>query len=96
MLAINDKGILSQILSYHFLAYDTTGDGVFDVFVDPNQRINLVSMVIIDDEEAFLLSIDDTFVPEFFWMPRSGRIRWITHVAPGVSMNNVTIDYQSD
>jgi len=91
---INEKGILSTNLTEPFMSYDTSGDGVLDMFVDPNGEIKLVSVVSIDEEETFLLSINDSFIPEFFWQPDLDKIRWITHVIPSVSEENVAIDYQ--
>ena len=96
MKAINDEGILSVNLTDHFQCYDTDGDGKLDMFVDPNGEVDAVSVINLDDETTFLLSIDDQSVPEFFWQPTNSKIRWITHVTPSVSENDVAVDYQSE
>lgn len=96
VLVVNNKGILSNNLTSPFMCYDTSGDGVFDLFVDPNGEITFISVVILDEEEVFLLSVDDLVGPDFLWMPRSNEIRWVNPVTPTVSKENVAIDYQSE
>ncbi len=96
LLVINNKGILSKSLTDPFVCYDTDGNGDVDMFVDPNGEITLVSVINLDDEVTFLLSVDDTEVPEFFWQPESDTIEFISLVTPTVSEENVVINYQSE
>ena len=96
MLEINDENILSTNLVESFICYDTDGNGDVDMFVDPNGKINLVSLVTIDDEATFLLSVDDELVPEFLWQPESDSVEFISLVNPSVSKDDVVIDYQTE
>ncbi|HMA83878.1 MAG TPA: NosD domain-containing protein [Candidatus Thermoplasmatota archaeon] len=96
LVVINNKDILSRPLTDPFVCYDTDGNGDVDMFVDPNGEINLVSVINLDDEVTFLLSVDDTVVPEFFWQPESDTIEFISLVIPTVSESNVVINYQSE
>lgn len=93
---INEEGILSTNLTERFMSYDTTGNGTLDMFVDPNGEIKLVSVVMLNDKETFLLSVDDKSIPEFFWQPKVNKLRWITSVTPTISEENVVIDYQTE
>lgn len=93
---INDEDIVSQDLSELFMAYDTDGDGILDMFVDPNGELKLVSVVTIDGKISFLLSIDDSVVPELFWVPSTDSIDWITKESISVLEDDVSIDYSTE
>lgn len=96
ILDINQQGLLSANLTEQFMSYDTNGDGSLDMFVDPNGEIKLVSVLSLDGEDTFLLSVNDTLIPEFLWQPYEQKIRWISYVNPSVSEENVVVDYQSE
>lgn len=93
---INEQGVLSSNLTQRFMSYDTNGDGSLDMFVDPNGEIKLVTVLTIENEETFLLSVNDTSIPEFLWQPHEQKIRWISYVNPTFSDDNVVVDYQSE
>jgi parallel beta-helix repeat protein len=91
---INTHGSFSIDLSEAFYCYDTNGDGLPDMFVDPNRELTQVgSAVVIDDDVVFLISIDDSVIPEFMWEPETDRISWISYVQKSVSEENSQIDY---
>jgi len=52
-----------------FYCYDSDGDGVADTFADPNNVLTAVHTghVNVSGDILFLLSIDDSSIPEFFW-----------------------------
>jgi parallel beta-helix repeat protein len=53
----------------NFFAYDTDGDGKVDTFFDPAGVLKDVkgSVLTLNNNSVFLLSLDDPYVPEFMW-----------------------------
>lgn len=75
--------ILSEIkekydlnLSELFYAYDTDGDDIVDTFVDPNNKLKTVTQghLNLSGNIVFLLSIDNDYLPEFFWNSTTNKI----------------------
>jgi PKD repeat protein len=66
-------------LAQPFYASDTNGDGIVDVFTDPNTQLTTVSFTIINGNATFLLSTNNDTIPEFFWDTTTNTITPITH-----------------
>lgn len=64
-----------------FYSYDSDGDGVVDTFVDPNDVLNAVHTghVNISGNISFLISVNDTLIPEFIWNATTNKILSIKH-----------------
>ncbi|MCX6666992.1 MAG: right-handed parallel beta-helix repeat-containing protein [Euryarchaeota archaeon] len=64
-----------------FYSYDTNGDAVVDTFVDPNDVLKAVhtGYVNISGNIAFLISVNDTSIPEFIWNATTNKIVSIKH-----------------
>lgn len=75
------KGIYNITLDELFYSYDTNGDAVVDTFVDPNDVLKAVhtGYVNISGNIAFLISINDTSIPEFIWNATTNKIVSIKH-----------------
>jgi hypothetical protein len=67
------------ILSQQFYASDTNGDGIVDVFTDPNNILTPVGFANISGHAAFLLSTNNDTIPEFFWDCISNTITNVTY-----------------
>ena len=65
-----------------FYSYDTDGDAVVDKFIDPNNKLHAVHTgnIEIDGNINFLLSIDDSTIPEFLWDSTEDEIVPVTHI----------------
>ena len=52
-----------------FFAYDTDADGEVDTFVDPDGVLNDVKggALELSNDITFLISVNDTYIPEFIW-----------------------------
>ena len=63
-------------LSSLFYAYDTDGDDIVDRFVDPNKVLKAVhtGKIDIDGDIVFLISKDDSDIPEFIWNSTTNTI----------------------
>ncbi len=68
-------------LSDVFYSYDLDGDSIVDTFVDPNNVLNAVheGFVNISGNVVFLISVNDTAIPEFLWNSTTDKIFPITH-----------------
>ena len=77
--AINDVYDLS--LTELFYSYDTNGDGEVDTFFDPNNVLVAVQpgSVEINGDSVFLISINDTVIPEFLWNADDDTITTVTY-----------------
>ena len=80
-------------LTEQFFCYDSDGDGVFDIFVDPANELSAVheNSVNFNGNILFLVSIGADFVPEFFWDTTNDVILPIVHTI-GVVQNKVVDD----
>ncbi|MBN1860436.1 MAG: right-handed parallel beta-helix repeat-containing protein [Candidatus Thermoplasmatota archaeon] len=80
-------------LTEQFFCYDSDGDGVFDIFVDPANELSAVheKSVNFNGNILFLVSIGADFVPEFFWDTTNDLILPIVHTI-GVVQNKVVDD----
>jgi hypothetical protein len=84
------------ILEQPFYASDTNGDGIVDIFTDPNNRLKAVSLVNISGHPSFLISTNNDDIPEFFWDTSTNIITSITHTpvpltAPLVNTTEKTV-----
>jgi len=64
-----------------FYSYDNDGDAIVDTFVDPNDVLKAVhtGYVNISGNIAFLISVNDTSIPEFIWNATTNKIVSIKH-----------------
>ena len=64
-----------------FYSYDLDGDSIVDTFVDPNNVLTAVheGFVNISGNAVFLISVNDTAIPEFLWNSATDEIFPITH-----------------
>ena len=81
-------------LEEEFYATDTDEDGVVDTFTDPNNVLSSVASTDIGDNQAFLISVDDDEIPEFFWDPTDDTVTGITHT-PGV-VSDTSVDEEQE
>ena len=83
-------------LTEPFFCYDVTGDGMLDTFFDPNERITAIPAgpLMLDDHMCFLLSIDHSRIPAFFWDTTTDSITLVTHTV-GI-VQNKSIDEASE
>lgn len=75
--AVNSAFGLS--LQTQFYASDTNGDGIVDVFTDPNNKLNAVNVANVNSHAVFLLSTNSDNIPEFFWDTANNTMTSITH-----------------
>ena len=63
------EDIFGITLSDLFYCYDSDGDSIADKFIDPNNALSPVhdQQIEIENDSVFLLSIDDSELPEFIW-----------------------------
>jgi PKD repeat protein len=66
-------------LAQRFYANDSNGDGIVDVFTDPNHVLIAVSNVTINGHPSFLISTHNDNIPEFFWDTATNTITPVTH-----------------
>jgi hypothetical protein len=66
-------------LTQPFYASDTNGDGIVDLFTDPNNVLTAVNYVTINGHPSFLISTNNDNIPEFFWDTVNNTITPITH-----------------
>jgi parallel beta-helix repeat protein len=80
-------------LSDLFYCYDTDGDELGDIFVDPNNVLTAVHSgnIDINGNIVFLLSIDDADLPEFMWNSTTDEILPINSEIQG-SIKETNID----
>ncbi|RLF56908.1 MAG: hypothetical protein DRN27_08815, partial [Thermoplasmata archaeon] len=96
---INTREGIDVYLTEPFLSYDTNGDGKVDMFIDPNGELTLVLSPFTNsnNEVVFLISVDDTLIPDLLWEPESDKIEWITYSNPSFSKDDdVFVDYDSN
>ena len=70
------KTLYNVTLNTSFYTYDSNGDGVYDVFVDPNELLLVThdGSVNISGNASFLVSINDSLIPEFIWDAVNDRV----------------------
>jgi PKD repeat protein len=79
-------------LNESFFAEDFNCDSVYDSFIDPNNKIEMLTTILIEEDKIFLLSIDNNDMPDFFWNPKDDKIVVINYTKP---VNSTTeIDYK--
>jgi parallel beta-helix repeat protein len=80
-------------LTEFFYGYDTNGDDIPDVFVDPNNVLKAVhsGSININDDAVFLISVDDSNKPEFMWNITTDEIIDIKNI-DGKSEESANID----
>ena len=66
-------------LEQPFYGSDTNGDGIVDVFTDPNNVLTPVSFANISGHACFLISTNNDDIPEFFWDTATNTITPLTH-----------------
>ena len=71
-------------LTTPFYANDTNGDGIVDVFTDPNNVLTAVSYVNISGHASFLISTNEDNIPEFFWETTTNTITPVHHSAGSI------------
>lgn len=66
-------------LEEDFFAYDTDADDIVDTFIDLNNILTDVkgSVFELDDNSIFLISMNDTNIPEFMWNATADTITTI-------------------
>ncbi|RLF52478.1 MAG: hypothetical protein DRN24_03250 [Thermoplasmata archaeon] len=81
-----------------FYCYDTDGDDKPDVFVDPNNVLKTVhtGSINISGDTVFLISTNDTEIPEFMWNATTDEITQVNHTIgvtgePCYSGNNIVV-----
>jgi parallel beta-helix repeat protein len=90
---INNNSALNVNLTKNFLCYDINSDGIYDTFYDPNEiLIQVHSSVDVNGNEVFLLSVDDKYIPEFFWCPEKDYISMIVYRKATFPENSISID----
>ncbi|MBN2603712.1 MAG: right-handed parallel beta-helix repeat-containing protein [Candidatus Thermoplasmatota archaeon] len=94
---INNNSALNVNLTKAFLCYDINSDGIYDTFYDPNEiLIPVHSSVDVNGDEVFLLSVNDQFIPEFFWCPKKDYISMTAYRKATFSENSISIDELSE
>ena len=90
---INNNSALSVNLTKAFLCYDLNSDGTYDTFYDPNEiLIPVHSSVDVNGNEVFLLSVNDQYIPEFFWCPEKDYISMIEYEKATFTTNSISVD----
>jgi len=79
-----------------FYSYDTDGNTVTDTFVDPNGVLKAVhtGYINLSGDVAFLISVNDTSIPEFIWNATTNKITSINHTI-GV-INTTYVDEENN
>jgi len=82
-------------LSELFYGYDSDGDTFVDKFVDPNDVLKAVhtGYINISANTVFLISIDDTSIPEFMWNATTNRIISLSHILGTI---NTTVEDEEE
>jgi parallel beta-helix repeat protein len=88
-----------------FYSYDSDGDSIVDTFVDPNNVLKAVHAggINISGSTTFMLSVDDSTIPEFIWDADTDELITITNVegttnkpiidfTNNIAVANVTVD----
>lgn len=85
------ENLYNITLTELFYSYDSDGDSIADIFIDPNNVLIPVQseQMEIDDEAVFLLSIDDADIPEFMWNAATDEITSITYKEGGIINTDV-------
>ena len=79
-------------LTEPFYCYDSDGDGVFDTFIDPDEKVAAAhsNPVNLSGNLCFLLSTNHSQIPSFFWNTTTDSIVTISHAVG--TIQNKTID----
>jgi len=80
-------------LTKQFYSYDADGDNLVDTFVDPNNILKSVHTgnINIKNNTVFLISTDDSLIPEFIWNTTTDKIISITY-KKGITNGTPEID----
>jgi len=79
-----------------FYSYDSDGDGIQDGFYDPNNVLKAThtGSINISGDFCFLISINDTSIPEFIWNATEDKVVPVVHVYG--SIMETTLDKVND
>jgi chitodextrinase len=72
-----------------FYANDTNGDGIVDVFTDPNNLLQPINFVTINGHTVFLLSTNGDAIPEFFWDTATNTRTPVTHAPASLTTHSI-------
>ncbi|MEM0466121.1 MAG: NosD domain-containing protein [Candidatus Thermoplasmatota archaeon] len=74
-------------LSQNFYAYDSNGDEIVDTFIDPNKILKVThpGYLNLSGNISFLLSIDDTIIPEFIWNTTTDEILLVNYTIGSIN-----------
>jgi len=91
----DDYGITLTDLFY---GYDIDGDKIADTFVDPNNVLKAVHTgnINISGNITFLLSVDDSNIPEFMWNTTTDEIVPIYHRPITIDDSDIEIDEENE
>jgi len=70
-----------------FYSYDSDGDGIQDGFYDPNNVLKSThtGFINISGDVCFLISVNDTSIPEFIWNATENKIVLVSHVSGSIT-----------
>ena len=79
-----------------FYSFDSDKDGIQDGFYDPNKVLKSThtESINIDGDICFLISINDTSIPEFIWNTTKDKVVLVSNVSS--SITETTEDKNSD
>ena len=83
-------------LTEEFYSFDSDGDGIVDVFFDPNGVLTAVhtGYVNLSGNITFLISVDGDEIPEFFWNTNTDEIVPISYKVGTV--DDIIIDEEDE
>ncbi|MCK4364627.1 MAG: right-handed parallel beta-helix repeat-containing protein [Thermoplasmatales archaeon] len=86
----------SVTLDNSFYCYDIDGDSIVDTFIDPNNVLKAVHTgnINISGNITFLLSVNDSEVPDFIWNTTTDEIIDISHLTG--TNSDITLDATDD
>ncbi len=94
---INNNAEYNVNLTKPFLCYDLDNDGEYDTFYDPNRILKLVNNPVnINGYVSFLISVDDSSIPDFFWTPETDYVTTITHAIGTFDDDSIVIDEKKE
>ncbi len=81
-------------LNESFYLEDFNCDSIYDIFNDPNDKLEIFSTINIEDDKVFLISLSKNDIPDFIWNPEKEQIFFINYTKPVGS--NTDIDYEKN
>ncbi len=73
------ENLFNISLEYNFSTYDMDGDGIVDVFTDPNGVLNSERLTNISGNVSFLISVNGSLDKLFIWDVEADAISKVTH-----------------